>query len=213
MYGLGILKGLSVTLKHFVDTYVDDFSYGLFSWITNERYTPEALAVRQSAKARGAFTIQYPEEVLPPQERFRFVPFLIYEGTDEDRQYRCTACGICSNACPPQCIWIVRATNPETGKPLKTPAEFYIDTDICMNCGSCAEFCPFDAIKMDHDFELADYDRSKAHIHDLQRLGKSVEYYAKIRPTYHAAEEEEKRLKAEKVAKAKAARAARAKKG
>jgi NADH-quinone oxidoreductase subunit I len=212
MYGLGILKGLSVTLKHFVDTYIDDFSYGLFSWITDARYTPEALAVRQSSKARGTFTVQYPKEVLPPQERFRFVPFLIYEGSDEDRQYRCTACGICSNACPPQCIWIVRASDPETGKPLKTPAEFYIDTDICMNCGSCAEFCPFDAIKMDHDFELADYDRTKAHIHDLQRLSKPVEYYAKIRPTYHAAEEEEKRLKAERVAKAKAARADRAKK-
>ena len=83
MYGLGILKGLSVTLKHFVDTYIDDFSYGLFSWITDARYTPEALAVRQSAKARGAFTVQYPEEVLPPQERFRFVPFLIYEGVEK----------------------------------------------------------------------------------------------------------------------------------
>ena len=59
MYGLGILKGLSVTLKHFVNTYVDDFSYGLFSWVTDARYTPEAMAVRQSAKARGVFTVQY----------------------------------------------------------------------------------------------------------------------------------------------------------
>ncbi len=211
MYGMGILKGLSVTLKHFVNTYVDDFSYGLFSWVTNKRYTPEALAVRQSAKARGIFTIQYPEEKLPPQERFRFVPFLVYEGTDQERQYRCTACGICSNACPTQCIWIVRAKDPETDKPLKTPAEFYIDIDMCMNCGSCAEFCPFDAIKMGHEYELADYDRSKTHIHDLQRLGKPVEYYAQIRPTYHAAELEAKRVKAERTAKAKAARAAKAK--
>lgn len=206
MYGLGILKGLSVTLKHFVNTYVDDFSYGLFSWVTNARYTPEALAVRQSAKARGVFTVQYPEECLMPQERFRFVPFLVYEGTDENREYRCTACGICSKACPPQCIWIVRASDPETGKPLKTPGEFYIDTDICMNCGSCAEFCPFDAIKMDHDFELADYDRTEAHIHNLQRLGKPVEYFAKIRPTYRAAEIEAERAKAERAARAKAAR-------
>jgi NADH-quinone oxidoreductase subunit I len=159
------------------------------------------MKVRQSAKTRGVFTVQYPEEVLPPQERFRYVPFLVYEGTDEEREYRCTACGICSKACPPQCIWIVRATNPETGRPEKKPAEFYIDIDICMNCGSCAEYCPFDAIRMDHDFELADYDRTESHIHNLQRLGKPVEYYKKIRPTYYEAEEAEKRAKAERKAK------------
>lgn len=203
MYGLGILKGLSVTLKHFVATYTDDFKYGLM-WIGNKRYTPEILKKRQSAEARGVFTVQYPEEVLMPQERFRFVPFLVYEGTEQERDYRCTACGICAKACPPQCIWIVRATDPETGRPVKKPAEFYIDADICMNCGSCAEYCPFDAIKMDHDFELADYDRTEAHIHNLERLGKPVEYYAKIRPTYHEAEEEVKRAKAERLAKAKA---------
>jgi NADH-quinone oxidoreductase subunit I len=198
MYGLGILKGLSVTLKHFVDTYLDDIKWGF-----GKRYTPEVLPVRQSAKARGVFTVQYPDEVLAPQERFRFVPFLVYEGTDEDRQLRCTACGICAKACPPQCIWIVRGKDPETGKPLKTPSEFYIDVDICMNCGSCAEYCPFDAIKMDHDFELADRDRLTTHIFDLERLSKPVEYYARIRPTYHAAEEADRA----RAAKAKAARA------
>ena len=101
---------------------------------------------------------------------------------------------------------IAKWMDVETGKPLKTPGEFYIDTDICMNCGSCAEFCPFDAIKMDHDFELADYDRTEAHIHNLQRLSKPVEYYAKIRPTYRAAEIEAERAKAERAARAKAAR-------
>ena len=206
MYGLGILKGLSVTLKHFVETYLDDIKWGF-----GKRYTPEALKERQSYKARGVFTVQYPEEVLPPQERFRFVPFLVYEGTDEEREYRCTACGICAKACPPQCIWIVRAEDPETGRPLKTPAEFYIDIDICMNCGSCAEYCPFDAIKMDHDFELADYDRQQSHIHDIQRLGKPVEYYAEIRPSYYAAEVAEKKALEERKARAQAAKAKKAK--
>ena len=201
MYGLGIIKGLSVTLKHFVNTYLDDFKYGPFNWFTGKRYTPEMLPIRQSDQARGVFTIQYPWEKLPPQERFRFLPFLVYEGTEEDKQFRCTACGICSKACPTQCIWIVRATDPETGRPIKTPAEFYIDIDVCMNCGSCAEFCPFDAIKMDHDYELADYDRATSHIYDLKRLGKPVEYYAQIRPSYHAAEQAEKAAKAAKKAK------------
>jgi NADH-quinone oxidoreductase subunit I len=66
-----------------------------------------------------------------------------------------------------------------------------------MNCGFCAEFCPFDAIKMDHDYEIASYDRTKAHIFDLQKLLKPASYYAQIRPT-NAAEED--RARAEKEA-------------
>jgi NADH-quinone oxidoreductase subunit I len=48
-----------------------------------------------------------------------------------------------------------------------------------MNCGLCAEFCPFDAIKMDHDYELASFHRD---VYDKTRLMKSARYYADIRP-------------------------------
>jgi NADH-quinone oxidoreductase subunit I len=71
-----------------------------------------------------------------------------------------------------------------------------------MNCGYCAEYCPFDAIKMDHDYELASYDRMKNNIHDKDRLLKPASYYAEIRPTYYAMEQQ---AKAEEAAK-KAAR-------
>jgi NADH-quinone oxidoreductase subunit I len=66
------------------------------------------------------------------------------------------------------------------GRPKPEPEEFYIDIDICMNCGYCAEFCPFDAIKMDHDYELASYDRTKSHIHDKARLSKPISYWREI---------------------------------
>ena len=65
MYGLGILKGLGVTLKHFVDTYVDDIR-----WLGKRYYNDEALAIRQSPKARGVFTVQYPEERLQSRKSF-----------------------------------------------------------------------------------------------------------------------------------------------
>jgi len=54
-----------------------------------------------------------------------------------------------------------------------------------MNCGLCAEYCPFDAIKMDHDYELADYDRTGigVHIHDKEKLSKPFSYWRKIAPT------------------------------
>jgi len=185
MDGLGVLKGLGVTLRRFVDTYVDDLR-----WWGKRYYTKEGIAHRQSAQTRGIFTVQYPEEKLPVPEEFRYIPFLIYEeGENGDRLDRCTSCGICAKVCPPQCIWIVRTTHPETGRPIPEPKEFFIDVDICMNCGFCAEYCPFDAIKMDHDYEIAVYDRHKNNIYDKDKLMKPLSYYASIRPENYAREE------------------------
>ncbi len=202
MYGIGMIKGLGVTLKHFLETYVDDLR-----WIGRGRYYNEdALKIRQGTEARGIFTVQYPEEKLSVPEEFRYIPFLVYEeNPDGTREDRCTSCGICTKVCPPQCIWIVRANDPKTGRPIPAPAEFFIDIDICMNCGLCAEYCPFDAIKMDHVYELASYDRSSAHIFNKERLSKPASYYAEIRPKNYAREEaaraEKEALKAAKKRK------------
>jgi len=199
MNGKGILKGLSVTAKRFWNTYWDDIV-----WLMQgkKRYnTVEGVAHRSSKNARGIFTVQYPEERLITPEEFRFVPFLVYdEGAEGKKEIRCTSCGICSKVCPPQCIWIVRSNDPNTGRPIPEPTEFYIDADICMNCGFCAEYCPFDAIKMDHDFEIASYGRN---VYGLERLLKPASYYAGIRPENYNREEEARKAKeAAKAAKA-----------
>ena len=202
MDGQGILKGLGVTLKRFIDTYIEDIK-----WLGKRYYTKEGIERRMSSDTRGVFTIQYPEEKLPVPEEFRFIPFLIYEeGENGEKNIRCTSCGICAKVCPPQCIWIVRTNDPQTGRPVPEPKEFYIDVDICMNCGFCAEYCPFDAIKMDHDYELSVYDRCSKNIFDLNRLLKPVTYYTEIRPTNYT-REEQARVEA---AAAKAARKAKA---
>jgi len=210
-FGLGVLRGLGVTLRRAIKTYQGDFKH------LGKPHDPVAFAERQSIKGSGIFTVQYPEEKLKPPENFRFVPFLVYDpkldengkaimdsetGKEAIGYERCTSCGICAKVCPPQCIWIVRATTPE-GKPRPKSAEFYIDIDICMNCGYCAEFCPFDAIKMDHDYELGDYERHVGHIHDIKRLMKSSTYHAQIHPLDVAREEADK--KAKEAAKAKKA--------
>jgi NADH-quinone oxidoreductase subunit I len=202
MYGIGILKGLGVTLKHFIETYVDDIR-----WLGKRYYNEEALSVRQGPQARGVFTVQYPEEKLITPEEFRFIPFLVYdELPNGEIVERCTSCGICAKVCPPQCIWIIRSSDPKTGRPIPEPTEFSIDIDTCMNCGLCAEYCPFDSIKMDHDFELASYDRSKDHIYNKEQLMKPASYYASIRPINYKREEEVKREKeTAKAAKAKPA--------
>jgi NADH-quinone oxidoreductase subunit I len=202
MDGMGIVKGLGVTLKRFIDTYLDDIR-----WFGKRYYTQEGVAHRMSADTRGIFTIQYPEEKLPTPEEFRFIPFLLYEeGPNGERQDRCTSCGICAKVCPPQCIWIVRTNDPNTGRPVPEPKEFYIDVDICMNCGFCAEYCPFDAIKMDHNYELSVYNRHEKNIFDKERLSKPVSYYARIRPTNYQREEQARA----DAAAAKAARKAQA---
>lgn len=185
MYGVGIVKGLGVTLKHFIATYVDDLR-----WLGHRYYNPEAFAVRQSPKARGIFTVQYPEEKLTLPEEFRYIPFLIYdELEDGTRQDRCVSCGICAKVCPPQCIWIVRLDDPETGRPIPDPADFFIDVDICMNCGLCSEYCPFEAIRMDHDYEISTYDRFAENIYDKEKLDRPASYYASIRPRNYAFDE------------------------
>jgi NADH-quinone oxidoreductase subunit I len=199
MYGLGILKGLSVTWKRYWDTYIDDISWAMSG---KKRYqSEEGIKHRSSKNTKGIFTIQYPEEQLITPEEFRFVPFLVYdELADGTKNIRCTSCGICAKVCPPQCIWIVRSNDPVTGKPVPVPANYYIDIDICMNCGFCAEYCPFDAIKMDHDFNIASTERS---VYNLEKLLKPASYYAEIRPQNYAIEEEARKAKeAAKAAKA-----------
>ncbi len=155
MIGPGILKGLGVTFKHFIETYLEDLR-----WIGRKRYIArKELPARSGKDARG---------ILPSNTRRRSCPHQKNSATfhswsmmkeNGEKVDRCTSCGICAKVCPPQCIWIVRTNDPVTGRPIPSPAEFYIDVDICMNCGLCAEFCPFDAIKMDHDYEIASYDR------------------------------------------------------
>jgi NADH-quinone oxidoreductase subunit I len=205
MYGKGILKGLKVTGKRFLDTYLEDISWFLSG---KKRYnTEEGIKHRSSTKTRGIFTVQYPEEKLILPEETRYVPFLVYdEGAEGKKEVRCTSCGICAKVCPPQCIWIVRSNDPNTGRPIPEPTEFYIDADICMNCGFCAEYCPFDAIIMDHDFDIASYTRN---VYGMDKLLKPASYYKSIRPeNYERNDAERKAKEAAKAAKAAAKPAA-----
>ncbi|MFQ6101017.1 MAG: 4Fe-4S binding protein [Anaerolineae bacterium] len=194
MYGEGILKSFSVTMGRFLMTYVQDLKWFLRGGF-GKQYSPEALPVRQHPRGRGVFTVQYPRQKLPLPENYRGFPFQVID--PETAKTRCTACGICAKSCPPQCIWVVRATDPETGKAKREPAEFYIDVSICMSCGFCAEFCPFNAIKMDNDYEIATYKRDGGEfLWGLDRLMKPLAHHAEIHPTAYAAEQAEREQKA-----------------
>lgn len=209
MFGTGLIKGLGVTLKHFVDTFKDDSDSVPSRYEGSKTLGNNRRIMDQPITQDGLLTIQYPEEKRLLPEAFRYIPMLIWDtARNEDR---CTACGICAKVCPPQCIWIVRDSD-ENGKPVTRPSEFYIDAAVCMSCSFCVEFCPFDAIKMNHDYELAVYDRYPQLVYDLEELTVPVEYYAALWPRQYAQEEEKRRQEeaekaAQEAAKAKAAEA------
>ena len=188
-YGSGVLRGMLVTLKHFVTSYFI-------------RRSPETM------RSGALVTLQYPEERLKEKERYRNFPFLIYDKTPDN--LRCVACDICAKECPPKCIYIVREFDKD-GKPLKRPAVFDIDFTVCMNCGICEEACPFDAIFMDHEFEIAGGNRQEKLLFHKDDLLKPNEHFHKIRPTdaetidKRLREADEKKKAAEAAAKAKAA--------
>lgn len=152
--GKGLVEGLVVTAKNFVGSYFD------------------------GKRKYRMFNYQYPEERMKLPENSRTFPFLVYDGTPD--QLRCTACKICESECPPQCIYIVKDSDAN-GKPLQRPRVFDIDTSVCMQCGICAEVCPFNAIKMDCDFERSAHARFDDLITHLPVLLKSNDYYHQIK--------------------------------
>ncbi|MCB0108403.1 MAG: 4Fe-4S binding protein [Caldilineaceae bacterium] len=188
---------MGITLKHALDTFSDDRKDVPSRYADSIKLNNNRRIIEQPLSQEGLLTIQYPEERRLLPERFRYIPMLIWD--TEAKEDRCTACGICAKVCPPQCIWIVRDSD-ENGRPVARPAEFYIDAAVCMSCSFCCEFCPFDAIKMNHDFELAVYDRYPQLVYDKAELTVPVEYYAALWPTQYAAEEEARRKEAEEKA-------------
>lgn len=206
MFGSGLLRGMGITLKHFIDTFTDDAKDVPSRYQDSIQLDSKRRIIEQPLTQEGILTIQYPEEKRLPPERFRYIPMLIWD--TEKGEDKCTACGICAKVCPPQCIWIVRDSD-ERGKPVTRPSEFYIDAAVCMSCSFCVEFCPFDAIKMNHDYELAVFDRYPHLVYDMEELTVPVEYYAALWPSQFA-EEEAVRLKTEEEDRAKAEAKARA---
>ncbi len=144
-------------------------------------------------------TVQYPEQRLPQIEAMRNFPFLVFDGTDPVQGLRCVACQICEKECPPKCIYIVKdsAKKPDyIGKLQFQPKVFDIDISVCMSCQICVEVCPFDAIKMNVEYELSSSDRFGSLLLNKQDLTRPNSYFHKIHPSEAA--EVDGRLQAEK---------------
>ncbi len=108
---------------------------------------------------RPTVTIAYPDVKRAVAERFR--------GRHELKRYangleRCIGCSLCAAACPADAIFVVPAENTDAERysPGERFAKVYeINMLRCIFCGYCEEACPVDAIVLEHEYELAAYDR------------------------------------------------------
>ena len=98
---------------------------------------------------RGPITVQYPYEKLELPERARWAVRPKYF---DDGSPKCTACMTCVRVCPDHILSV--DLEPRDDK-VKHIAAFGYEIGACMMCGLCVEACPFDAIKMSHEYELA----------------------------------------------------------
>ncbi|MHB8965452.1 MAG: 4Fe-4S dicluster domain-containing protein [Coriobacteriia bacterium] len=98
---------------------------------------------------RGTITIRYPHEraELPERSRWAVRPKYFEDGSP-----RCTACMTCVRVCPDHILSLDVTTGEDKTKHID---RFGYEIGACMMCGLCVEACPFDAIKMSHEYELA----------------------------------------------------------
>lgn len=87
----------------------------------------------------------------------------------DDDSIRCTACMLCSTACPADCIHITAAEGNDP-KAEKYAKEYTIDLLRCIYCGFCVEACPCDAIRMDTQKPVAAYYNREDFIKDINYL-------------------------------------------
>jgi len=137
-----IAKGLYLTGKHFARVFST----------ANRRKVPLHVVS------------EYPEVKAKVQPRFRGRLTML---KDEQGEIKCVCCLACEKICPTQVITI--ESGKKEGRKTKIPLRYDFEMERCIFCEFCVESCGFDSIILNHQFELAAYNREDFSIGMLGR--------------------------------------------
>ena len=163
MYGLGMARGLAVTMKNmvlpsrkFTLHQYPDRKIGVLGLAKEAKINVFSYVIKEPKKTIKALVgLESIEDRNPQHARFRGEEFSWYE-------QRCTGCASCAKYCP---LGIIRIVTKPSGDAMQEGEKYAIevfDIDIgrCMFCGLCVEACPYDALHMGSGFEEGQYRRT-----------------------------------------------------
>lgn len=104
--------------------------------------------------ARPRTTQMYPKVRRQPMPGYRGL-FVLRADAERPGGTKCTACGLCAQACPAKVITV----EAEGQGKERHPSRYEMDLGHCLFCHLCVEACPFEALAMTAEYEIAEYDR------------------------------------------------------
>lgn len=139
-------------MKKFLKTLIPvELAKGML--LTGKRFS-QVLFTANRRKVKLHVVQEYPEVTAKVQPRFRG---RLQLNRDESGELVCVCCMLCVKACPTNAIQIV--AGKKEGRKTRIPVSYDYELERCVFCGFCVESCTFGAIGLNHQFELAVYNR------------------------------------------------------
>jgi hydrogenase-4 component H len=94
----------------------------------------------------------------PDTEAYPFTKITVperYRGKLDIDPMKCTGCSICAYVCPASVITMIEVGKRKVGEKEVAVKRPKFDLYTCIFCGECVDNCPFGALELTKNFELA----------------------------------------------------------